>query len=676
MPACSLRRNSAAHPIKKEDNMLDRSWWKASGVSLTLILIVSTFAFAGAATAGEVTLWDPQNPFFIYGYLHSEHSWTEVSGNEAAVEDGLLQWGSEYSHNLRGSVILEGHLTRSLRLDGSLLFDSRYADDPNRVWDRAYWDHFRMNLDLDTVRPFWGRWSLTGHAKLNRDPNWRERYPDSRLLLEPVEELRLEAGLELRGPWAEVRAGDVQASLGPNDLTLYERNAFGLHGRAFAEQAEVDFVGARAKGEVYYQTPTDSLGIRADGTSGPYRLRHSPIIRGSESVWLEVRDRFDPTIVLDRTPLRRLIDYTVDYTRGVVVFTEPVSSETFEDDPIYIAVQYGYDSRDTGYERWVGASRGQANLTGAVTVGMTYAGEFDERGTWQGPDDPGSPLRHHAYGMDATVRLAEDTEISAAYAMSDTGSFGQANDNGALQMDLHSTSISGLKLEGAYRRLERTFDPISNRHLVGQRDKERWDLGAELDVSKTVTVHTKNRTSRDIATGTDGEHYTDMSNIIGAALRPGRGPELAAEFELRDVYDGPQRSDRNDRRSTARLTARDEWGRVDWRARYENERFDEKAGSDGEQATVHRLKLEPKFDAGRGLLFSGEGKVEANRDRREGIFDEQRTFVRAKAEYRLGEKLSAAGRLGAPGRLRPELGEPRTAGRRSSPVRDGLLGGR
>ena len=176
----------------------------------------------------------------------------------------------------RSSLLLDGHLATGLKINGTFLYDSRYGQDPYRTWDRAYWDHFRMNLALDSERPVWGEWNLKGRLALDRDPNWRNRYPDSRLLMEPLDELRLEGALELSAPWALVRAGDTQARLGPTALTLYERSAFGLHGDLHSDNTELQFIGAQAKGEVHYQTPEDSLGLRADGTSGPYRLAHAP----------------------------------------------------------------------------------------------------------------------------------------------------------------------------------------------------------------------------------------------------------------------------------------------------------------------------------------------------------------------------------------------------------------
>ncbi|NNF05175.1 MAG: hypothetical protein HKN21_00305, partial [Candidatus Eisenbacteria bacterium] len=305
--------------------------------------------------------------------------------------------------------------------------------------------------------------------------------------------------------------------------------------------------------------------------------------------------------------------------------------------------QYSYDSRNTGFERWLGATRGETRLGDKLTVGATYAGEFDERGTWKGTDEAPSPLRHHAYGLDASLQLAEQTEIHASYALSDTGSWGQGDNNSALQVGLSSRSVERLRLDGDYQRLERKFDPITNRFLVGQRDKERWNAKAEIDVSSEVVARAENRASRDISEGSDGERLTDMSQVLGATWNKETYPTLDAEFEVRDIYDGPDRSVQNDRRSTGRLTASHGWGRLDWRARYENERYDEKVRVNGEHETIHRLKAEPKLYLGQGLTIGGEGKVETHFDRETDRYDERRSFLKGRAEYQVSKTFSALG---------------------------------
>ncbi|NNE08704.1 MAG: hypothetical protein HKN20_09100, partial [Gemmatimonadetes bacterium] len=492
--------------------------------------------------------------------------------------------------------------------------------------------------------PFWKRWYLNGHMNLARDSNWQTKYPDSRLLMEPVEELRLEAALELEGPWANVRAGDVQSALGPNDLTLYERNAFGLHGALFTDDAQLDLVGARAKGEVFYQTPTDSLGIRADGTAGPYRLAHSPIVRGSETVYIEVRDRFDPTIVRERTPQTRLIDYTVDYARGVVTFQEPIASETFDDHHVYIAIQYSYDSRESGYERYLAAGRGETTVLDRATVGMTYATEIDDAGSWEGGDERPMPLRHHAYGADLDVTVVDGTSVRGAYARSDTGQWGKAARNEAVTLGFDSHTFERLRLHGDYKRFENAFEPISNNFLVGQKDKERWDVGLELDVSAAVGAHASQRVSRDLRAASDGRQLRDRSHIAGTELRGRTGvPDFRGEVEIRDRYDENDRNRLDDRRTTTRWELADDYARFDWAARYENEQFDQRGGEGGAEETIHRFKISPRADLGAGFAWAAEAKSELTKDRVRGLYREHRAHYRTELEFRAEKRLSALG---------------------------------
>src|SRR4029453_16762072 len=66
--------------------------------------------------------------------------------------------------------------------------------------------------------------------------------------------------------------------------------------------------------------------IPGGGISGLYRLRHSPVIPGSQTVAGGGRDRPDPEEVLPRRILLRGIDYDLDPLAATLLFKRPVDA--------------------------------------------------------------------------------------------------------------------------------------------------------------------------------------------------------------------------------------------------------------------------------------------------------------------------------------------------------------
>jgi len=95
------------------------------------------------------------------------------------------------------------------------------------------------------------------------------------------------------------------------------------------------------------------------GTSGPFFLAASPV-EFSEKVWIEIRDRYNPDVVIKRRELNRFTDYEINYEEGFIILHEPLPQ--FDDDfnPEYLVVTYEtYDLPKDEYtygvrvEKWV-----------------------------------------------------------------------------------------------------------------------------------------------------------------------------------------------------------------------------------------------------------------------------------------------------------------------------------
>ena len=83
--------------------------------------------------------------------------------------------------------------------------------------------------------------------------------------------------------------------------------------------------------------------FQGKGISGPYFLSSSPI-EFSEKVWIEVRDRYNPDIILKRKRLNRFTDYEINYEEGFIILHEPLPQFDENFNPEYLVVIYETDS--------------------------------------------------------------------------------------------------------------------------------------------------------------------------------------------------------------------------------------------------------------------------------------------------------------------------------------------
>ena len=128
--------------------------------------------------------------------------------------------------------------------------------------------------------------------------------------------------------------GDYETGLGVTELSRYSRTLTG--------------VKAEREGDVLsfqmFATDTDQDyvrdGMQGDGTSGLYRLSRRQIVINSDKVRLEVRDRLRPEQVIERRPLSRFSDYSIDYFDGTLFFRQPVPSRDTDFNPVFIVAEY------------------------------------------------------------------------------------------------------------------------------------------------------------------------------------------------------------------------------------------------------------------------------------------------------------------------------------------------
>ncbi len=198
--------------------------------------------------------------------------------------------------------------------------------------------------------------------------------------------------------------GDFETALGESELARYERALTGI---------KTEYYGDRLRWNGFATDTGQEFArdeIRGNGTSGLYRLMRAPIVINSERVRLEVRDRFRPERVLESQPQVAQIDYDFDPAGGTLYFRKPVPGRDANFDPIYIVVEYEVDGPGDSIS---GGGRVAGRwLDGALELGAS--------GVHEGRGDLSGDL----VGVDATLQLAEDTELHAEWAGSEGEEFG------------------------------------------------------------------------------------------------------------------------------------------------------------------------------------------------------------------------------------------------------------
>jgi hypothetical protein len=582
------------------------------------------------------------------GFLHAEASYTDVTGSVYEYEEGYFHGRENGSIDAKGSLHAHGLLRTGLAVDGTMLFDTRYDRYPQRYWDRRFWDTFRMNVVMDTPQPVNDRWRLHARATYDREDSWRNEYPDARLLMEPIDDARLEVHALVESHSLLFEGGDLKPDFGGRGFVLYQRDILGLRANAHNDAAEGELIGGRTKGTTFLQTPDDSLGIRADGTAGPYRLAHAPIVRGSEIVAIEERDRFDATIRVRRTEQRRNVDYTVDYLRGVITFMEPIASESFESNPIYISIQYAFDDRSAGYRRYLAAGRAGMKWDDTARADIIYSGIYDDPGSWQGDDTARPPAdRRSNYGTVIEVEPLARTRIEASAALSDSGQYAGESHNGAVGLNLESRSVPNLTLNGDFQHIEPGFVALDNRTLVGQRNRQELRLDGTYRAAESIDLLGGGRHTRTAVEALDANAYRDQSVFAGVRLRPLASTELTYRQEWRTAEDRKPVHERDELRETGSLELGQAFATSRLRAAAEREHFTDHAhaGQAGARTATWRLRGALDLSPWSWLAGRGAAKTELLKDTSTDHSQSRRDRAEAGATLRFGDAYSLRGDL-------------------------------
>ena len=194
--------------------------------------------------------------------------------------------------------------------------------------------------------------------------------------------------------------GDYSTDLNKTELSTYLRK---FHGIQSVFQGDiVSFNGFVTESAQRFARDE----IRGDGTSGLYKLSNKDIISNSETISLQVRDRFRSEVILSEVELAKDSDYSIDYIDGSIFFKSPVQSTDENLNPRYIVARYETQD-DSANDLTYGGRAAVHVLDKSLEIGTTLISE--ELG------DDSKTLN----AIDMRMQLSDQLEIKAETAITE-----------------------------------------------------------------------------------------------------------------------------------------------------------------------------------------------------------------------------------------------------------------
>lgn len=165
--------------------------------------------------------------------------------------------------------------------------------------------------------------------------------------------------------------GNFNTGLSRTELARYDRSVYGL--QSSWQGNKLSYTAFAFENRTASQRDV----IRADGTTGSYRLKRLPVLEQSERVSIVTRQRLDSTAVLERRTLARQADYTLDYPSGLLILAQAIPTADLQGNPISIEVDY--ESKDAAGGRTIAGGRVAMQVTKNTEAGLSLIHDGDSR---------------------------------------------------------------------------------------------------------------------------------------------------------------------------------------------------------------------------------------------------------------------------------------------------------
>ena len=289
-------------------------------------------------------------------------------------------------------------------------------------------------------------------------------------------------------------------------LSQYSRSATGVKGHY-----ESGKISGNAWGSFDNLSQT-VIEIPANGTSGPYRLPGADsLFENSEKVEVLVRDRNQPTLIIESKPMSRFVDYSIDLVTKEIFFKGPVASLDENLNPRTIRITY--ESTKASKDFFKGGVDGRIKVTDNIELGASYA------------RDENPQQKTQVMGGTAIVKLGEKTSLIGEVARTNTGAV-NAGFNGGQNNNIGSggQSIQGLNGLNIPGYINQNTAGISGEGLA-----ERIELrheGADFKANAQVTHADQNfnnptagiSNGRTEATANAKYKIDEQTNLVGQGV--------------------------------------------------------------------------------------------------------------------------------------------------------------
>lgn len=265
--------------------------------------------------------------------------------HEDAFEREIRAWGREFNGG-KANVAARAAFFLKGTIQGKYLLTAAYDSDKET--------RSRLLRDIRTEEfyPVYGDSSLRGEEAIS----------DSRLFV------RVDQGRNYL-LWGDFATGDgfSQRSGGGTVASLQQRSLGNYNRSATGVRYHHDENGLVGNVFAFRDSLRQVVEEFSSQGSGPYGLRNSSVLAGSEKIEVLVRDRHQPSRILTATPLARLSDYTFEPFSGRILLNTFLSSADSNLNPISLRVTYEMDQGGEAF--WVMGADGQLRLTDTVEVG-------------------------------------------------------------------------------------------------------------------------------------------------------------------------------------------------------------------------------------------------------------------------------------------------------------------
>ncbi|WP_227429640.1 DUF11 domain-containing protein [Psychrobacter sp. I-STPA6b] len=389
-----------------------------SGGELLIPVIAPTNPGKGQLTVSAGTLkesidleFTPQlRPLIAVGVIDGSVSFkgfdsSKVSAAQDLFEQELQEFSGndDYSTNGRAAMFLKG------KVRGDYLLTLSY--DSDKKGERLFRD-----IQPEEYYPVYGDASAKGF----------DAQSSSRLYV------RLDKGRSY------AMYGDINTQVNNDEglkLGQYNRTLTGLKAQYEDDKTRVTAFAAQTNTS---QSVNETRGL---GISGPYPISKNfdNVLENSETVEVITRDADNPGIVISRRRLTRFADYEIDPISHSLYLKNPIPSQDFDGNPIYLQVTVEVDNG--GEEYWLGGISAKRDITDRVSVGGSYVQS----------DNPEN--KEELASINSVINFSDNLKLIAEYARNKA-----ENPNYQSANQINTTTASGQDVKGDAVRVELTYD--------------------------------------------------------------------------------------------------------------------------------------------------------------------------------------------------------------------------